>query len=249
MKNNSFSKDFINFILSMFYPKRCIFCDEVVAPFDHICKECEDTLPKINGEICNLCGVLKSDCNCKGRHSNFYDGIAAPLYYEADVKRCIHSFKFYDNRLNADGLAELMTQTLNEVYADIDFDYITYIPMRKSNLKKRGYNQSRLLAQRVSIKSGIPLADEMLVKIYDTASQRGTSELERKGNVAGVFDVNTDKYDLEHKNVLLIDDVKTTGTTLSECGKMLYLSGADKVYCLTAAVVKSKIKENKSKEG
>ena len=240
--------DIYNFVLSLFYPKRCIFCNEIVSPFSHICNDCDETLPKIDSEICMLCGALKSDCVCKGRHGNFYDGVVAPLYYEGDVKRCIHGFKFYDERLNYEGLGDMMTKALYRYYADIDFDYITCIPIRKTNLKKRGYNQSRLLAKRVSDNTGIVLADDMLVKIYDTPSQRGVTELERKGNVAGVFDVNVEKYDVTDKNILIADDVKTTGTTLSECGKMLYLAGANKVYCLTAAVVNSKIKENHREE-
>lgn len=249
MKMKAFINDVYKYILSQFFPQRCIFCDEVIAPFSHICDSCDESIPRIDGEICRLCGALKSDCVCEGRHGNYYDGIAAPLYYEENVKRCIHGFKFYDERLNYEGLGDLMTQAMTKYYADIDFDYITYIPIRKKNLTKRGYNQSRLLAERVSKNSGIPLGEEMLVKIYDTPCQRGISELERKGNVAGVFAVDTDKYDIDNKNILLVDDVKTTGTTLSECGKMLYLAGANKVYCLTAAVVNSKIKKEKDKEG
>ncbi len=248
MKFKSLARDICDYILSLFYPKRCIFCEEIVDPFSHICSDCNKHLPKIEGEVCKLCGALKSDCVCKGRHGNYYDGVVAPLYYEDNVKNCIHRFKFYDERLNCEGLGDMMCQALKRYYSDIEFDFITYIPTRNKNLKKRGYNQSRLLAERVSENSGIPFGEEMLVKIYDTPYQRGITELERKGNVAGVFDVNIERYDVNNKNILLIDDVKTTGTTLSECGKMLYLAGANKVYCLTAAVVNSKMIKEKDKE-
>lgn len=249
MKIEALLSDLYNYFLSFLYPKRCIFCDEVIDPFSELCEECNDNLPKIDDSICYLCGALKTDCVCKGRHSNYYDGVAAPLYYEDNVKRCIHRFKFYDERLNYKGLGDLMTEAMRKFYSDIKFDCVTYIPIRRKNLRKRGYNQSCLLAKRISENTGIPLCEELLVKIYDTPSQRGTTEIERKGNIAGVFDVNTEKYDVNNKTILLIDDVKTTGTTLSECGKMLYLYGADKVYCLTAAVVNSKIKKNDKKEG
>ena len=133
-----------------------------------------------------------------------------------------------------------MTETCKERYSGIHFDYVTYIPMRKHSAKKRGYNQSGLLAKRVAENINVPLCDDLLVKVYDTKVQRGCSKLERRGNLLGVFDVNN-KYDVAGKCVLIIDDVKTSGATLSECGKMLYLNGASSVYCLTAALVNSKI--------
>ena len=88
----------------------------------------------------------------------------------------------------------------------------------------------------------------MILKIYPTRIQHKCVHwTERKGNLLGAFDVNQ-KYSVEGKRILLIDDVKTSGATLSECGKMLFLYDAESVYCLTAAVVNSKIKEE-YKEG
>ncbi len=252
MKNKALFEDISEFALSLLYPNRCKFCDAVINPYAHICDECKNTLPFIKGEICNNCGAEKRMCACKGRHGNFYEAVAAPLYYTGLVCRCIHHFKFYDERLHYKCLGDMMCKTLKERYGDISFDYVTYIPMREKNLRKRGYNQGRLLAKRISEKEDIPLADNLLVKLFDTKNQRGISEYERRGNMLGVFDINPD-FDVNEKVILIVDDVKTTGATLSECGKMLYLYGASAVYCLTAAVVQSKIKakevEEKEKEG
>lgn len=230
------------YVFCLFYPNRCKFCSKITEPFEDVCEDCRDTLPWIDGEICKFCGSLKSDCGCKSRHSNFYDGITAPLYYVDSVKECIHNYKFNDDRLIYKCLADLMSRTCEERYSEVVFDYITYIPMRKNSKRKRGYNQSRLLAKRVAENLDIKFCDDLLVKLYDTKVQRGCSKLERKGNLIGVFDINK-KYDVENKTVLIIDDVKTSGATLSECGKMLYLNGAACVYCLTAALVNSRIKE------
>ncbi len=240
IENKRFFENISEYFLSLFFPNRCKFCDVVTQVFDDVCDTCKNTLPWIDGDICEFCGALKSDCACKGNHGNFYEGIVAPLYYSDSVRNCIHRYKFRDEKQSFRCLADLMTETCKERYGNIDFDYITYIPLRKSREKKRGYNQSRLLAKRISENLNIPLADDLLIKIYDTKIQHGCSALERRGNLVGVFDVNI-SYDVHGKTVLIVDDVKTTGATLSECGKMLYLNDAEHVYCLTAALGKGKI--------
>ena len=245
--NKRLFEDIIEYVMCLFYPNRCKFCGELTETFDDICENCEKSLPWIDGEICSFCGALKTDCVCKSAHSNFYDGVVAPLYYIDSVKECIHNYKFFDARLNYKCLADLMSETCRKRYDGIIFDYVTYIPMRKRNRKRRGYNQSRLLAKRVADNLNVPFCDDLLLKLYDTKVQRNCTRLERKGNLIGVFDVN-DKYSVTGKNVLFLKIGRPPRSTLSECGKMLYLYDASNVYCLTAALVNSKIKE-KNKEG
>lgn len=242
-KLKSVMLDIFDCSLSLFFPNRCIFCNEVIGPFENCCQNCKADLPWIHGEICSFCGSIKSDCSCNKRHGDFYDGIIAPLYYVGSVRKSIHNFKFYDDKNSYKVFAKLMDDSRKEYYSDISFDYIAYTPMSRKHRKKRGYNQSELLAKRISGLSDIPFAKDMILKIYPTRIQhKCTHWTERKGNLLGAFDINR-KYDVEGKNILLIDDVKTSGATLSECGKMLYLYGAESVYCLTAAIVNSKIKE------
>lgn len=236
-------KDVSVFVSSMFFPNRCIFCDEPIDPFEIICKQCSETVPFIRGELCTHCGAAKTDCNCNKKKSYYYDKVAASLYYEGNVKSCIHRFKFKDERRIAKSLARLMAQTLNNSFPDTSFDCITYIPMFKSKERKRGFNQSRLLASEISKLCNIPFADNMLIKLYDTDCQHDCSGLERTGNLIGAFDVNR-KYNIADKTVLLIDDVKTSGATLNECGKMLYLNDVKSVICLTAALRNSKIDDD-----
>lgn len=249
MKNKTIFSDIIEYILSLFFPNRCIFCGEVIAPFDDVCSKCKKELPWINGEICHLCGSSKSDCYCKKRHSYFYDGIIAPLYYVGSVRDSIHDLKFHDERRNAKVFGSLMNKIMIKEYSGITFDYVTYIPMDKKHESKRGYNQGKLLAKRISQLSSITFGDNLIFKLYNTETQHKCSNMaERFGNLLGVYDVNPE-YDVEGKTILLIDDVKTSGATLNECSKMLYLHGASAVYCLTAALGNKKVKENFSKEG
>lgn len=162
------------------------------------------------------------------------------MYYDEAVRRCIHRFKFKGERNIYKPLAQLMVKTFYERFFDKSFDYITYVPMYPKRERERGFNQSQLLAKEIAKAVNIPLAEDMLVKIFDTNSQHECNASERTGNLIGVFDLNTE-YDIAGKNILLIDDIKTTGATLNECGKMLYLYDANSVICLTAALRKSKI--------
>lgn len=240
---NSF-KATMQFLISVFFPNRCIFCGELIDPFEDICESCVENLPFIKGEICLHCGAAKEDCSCNKRHSHFYESVASPLYYKDEVKSCIQRYKFRDERNIGKALAKLMADTLIERFDDIDFDYVTYIPMYRKKERKRGFNQSRLLAREISELCGIPFADKMIIKLYDTDNQHDCTRLERTGNLIGAFDISS-HFDLTDKTVLLIDDIKTSGATLNECGKMLYLNGANRVICLTAALRKSKIKKKK----
>lgn len=233
-------KDILTFISSLFFPNRCIFCGEPIAPFDFECDLCVNSVPLITGEICPCCGAGLVVCECKKKPAHYYDRIVAPLYYDGLVKDCIHRFKFKGERSIYSGLARLMADTLFERYCDIDFDCITYVPMFRRKEKERGFNQSRLLAKEISRLSGIEFADGMLLKLYNTDNQHDCTGLERTGNLLGAFDMN-DKFDVSDKTVLLIDDVKTSGATLNECGKILYLNDAKSVICLTAALRNSKI--------
>ncbi len=247
MKYKDVLKDISEYILSVFFPKRCIFCESIIGPYDEICSDCEENLPWIDGDICHYCGNMKDDCTCKKRHGHYYDGIVSPLYFSGNVRKSIHSFKFRDEPQYAEVYASMMNRIRSKEYPEIKFDYVTYIPMNSKQEKKRGYNQGRLLAKEVSKISDIAFGDELLIKLFETQTQHKCENwLERSGNLLGVFDVNPD-YDINGKNILLVDDVKTTGSTLNECSKMLYLNGAESVYCITASLVKSKKKNTDSK--
>ncbi len=240
MKMKKTASEIIEYISAAFFPNRCLFCDRLMPPSGSVCDDCRENLPWIKGEICRECGASENDCTCGKHRGNFYDGTASTFYYADNVRECLHRFKFNSEKHSDRGIAELMADTFRERYADIAFDYVAYVPMDKKREKQRGFNQSRLLAQRLSEILNIPFGDRLIIKLYPTDVQHECTEIERKGNLLGAFDINK-SFDIPGKTVLLIDDIKTSGSTLNECGKMLYLRGAERVFCLTAATVNSKI--------
>ncbi len=233
-------KNALNTLSYTIYPKRCKLCGEVIRAEDELCEECKSE-KRITGEICIRCGREKDGCTCKkDKFSPRYKEFCAPYYYGGSIERGINRLKsggFYEL---AEGMGEAIYKTVSERYKDIRFDYVTCIPMRKGKERRRGYNQSELLAKAVSKRLGVKYKP-FLKKVYGYSSQRYLGPEERKRNIYATFDLLKDE-DAEGKTILLVDDVKTTGSTLSEAAAMLRIYGAT-VYATSLAVTKLKKKE------
>ena len=220
-------------LIKLLYPQRCKYCNNVIDIRRKICHTCENTLQKIEGDICKLCGVSVGDCKC-GHKKHFYKYICAPFYYEGAASRAIWRFKFRDATNLSKIFAEDMAECFEKHYNGYDFDFCTFVPSSKESLKKRGYNQAELLARDFSELTNIE-CKELLLKTKETKIQHDLISVERSGNLAGAIEVKYD-VDLDNKRILLIDDIKTTGATLNECAKMLLIGGAAEVFCLTVAI-------------
>ena len=131
-------------------------------------------------------------------------------------------------------MGEEMALSVKETFSDVSFDVITCVPLSKRRKNDRGYNQAELLARSVSKNLGIPYS-ELLRKVVNNKVQHKENARERKINVYGVYDL-IDGVDVNGKTVLLVDDVKTTGSTLNECAKMLKMHGAEKVFVVTFVI-------------
>lgn len=224
-------------ISNIFFTKRCEFCGEVIEFDKTVCGDCL-FLPVNKPPYCIYCGLSKDKCNCD-KHKNEYKQVIAPYLYQDSVKRAVLNFKsaympFLSKRFGAD-----IAKCITENYF-MEFDMVTYTPLSKKSLRKRDYNQAYLLAREVSKRLDIPLVD-LLIKVRKTDEQKTLSAQKRKTNVYGAFDLK-DKDIVLGKRILLIDDVKTTGSTLNECAKMLNIYGAESVWAATLAVAVPKEK-------
>lgn len=217
-----------------FFPRRCDICGEVVAVTDSICDKCCDNIA-ITGDVCYSCGKMKKDCSCdKSHHKPDYNAIIAPFVYDGNVVNAIHRLKFYNRPELAIPMGRQIANTVKEHFGDVSFDIITSVPLTMRRNYKRGYNQSELLAKTVAKELGVPYKDT-LKKIFNTPPQRNVSAKYRRGNVFGAYDVRP-KADIEDKKILIVDDVKTTGATISHCAYILKIYGAESVYAATFAI-------------
>lgn len=215
------------------FPRRCAYCGKPVASDKASCRACASELPRITGETCRLCGREKKFCTCSGE--KYFSSLSAPFYYSGRARNGVWLFKFKRNARSAKALGDELAQTINERLSDIKFDFVLSVPMTEKHMKERGYDQCALLATEISERTGIPYKQGLIKKIFDTEKQHGLNFYFRKGNLTGVFDiVNPD--DVKGKTVLLCDDISTSGETLNECAKMLWLCGAKEVHCIVVAV-------------
>jgi len=216
------------------FPDRCCLCGNTIEHKAIVCDNCKSDAKIIRGARCLSCGRTKKDCECKGR-ANFYNGVVAPFVYEGVVRQGITNWKFHEAERSANFFTDMMIAAMQEAYGDIKFDVITFIPQTQKETEARTYNQSEQLAMTLGEKLNIPVYS-LLVKLYETERQRNLSFISRSGNIFGVFDC-CNKAMTQEKNILLIDDVKTSGKSLNECAKMLHIYGATSVYCAVIAVV------------
>ena len=204
-------------ILNFFMPRRCPFCGGVTGK-ELLCEKCSRTLP-FTGEHAV---VETSFARC-----------AAPLYYEGPVRQAILNFKFNGKIGALECFGRLMAQCAAEHFSG-EFDAITWVPVSKKRLKKRGFDQARYLTGSMCVDWHVePL--ETLRKVVDNPAQSGLdSPEERRANVLGVYEaVQPERF--AGKRLLLIDDIRTTGATLCECVRVLKEAGAADVLCLTLA--------------
>ena len=158
----------------------------------------------------------------------------AVYYYEGQVKRSLHKFKFYSESSYADIFGKAMADKISGLYSHISFDGICFVPMTARAEYHRGYNQSELLCLKISKELKIPVVP-CLKKTADNLKQKDLTGKERLTNVRGSFAIK-DKTDIKGKTLILCDDIKTTGATLKECCDTLMKAGAKDVYCISLAL-------------
>ena len=203
----------------------------------NLCPECLKNTTFNNGNTCPICGrktVRNEICiECKAKPPLFECAVSA-LVYEGTAVKLIHKFKNGDAYLK-DYFAELI---ISKLYKQMKIDYIAYVPMTKKAQQKRGYNQSKLLAECISERLNVPVT-HIIEKVKDTTAQKTLSGKDRATNLEGSFKT-TGKNALLDKNVLLIDDILTTGATADAVCMSLFRSGAMRVFLATIASVEYK---------
>ncbi|MBV6341652.1 ComF family protein [Candidatus Magnetobacterium casense] len=229
---------FLNWLAGLLFPQSCPMC---LQPSDSIstapiCSRCWSTLRPMTEAHCSVCcrplaesSGDDSDVMCQDCRD------VRPLYraafvfgvYEGVLREAIIRYKFSPIKRLAGPLGDLICSLpIPKV------DMITAIPVTKKRLIERGFNQTLLLAHRLSEEFGIAVADDAALKIRDTGHQVHLSREERLRALKDAFEVSRDVRD---KRILLVDDVLTTGATVNECTKVLLDAGAKEVYVAVLA--------------
>jgi len=207
-----------------------------------LCKKCFEEIDLLKGNLCMVCGddVLENNLFCDRCKNNNYcfDESKSFAVYEGVASKLVKRFKYSGKKYYAKYLAQLMI--LNKSYFE-NVDLITFVPVGIKRRKERGFNQAEELAREIGKLANISVVDT-LEKLGSERHQAGLSQIERQKNLSGTFKLKEDTVSiLKNKNVLLIDDVFTTGATLSECSKILKSAKKNKpakICCYTFAKTK-----------
>ena len=214
-------------LADMFYPERCVGCDRRAS--DVLCRACFEALPRVGSPVCERCGLPTAFATfvcgaCKNVDFGFQSA-GAPLRYEGVGKEIVHDLKYRGYKKVVGKLAvPLMLQALG----DGRFDAVVPVPLHRSRLRKRGFNQAELLARGVAEGINATVSDTLKV-VRSTRDQVELSAAQRRANVAGAYRA----VGPVRGKVLLIDDVFTTGATMSACAATLTRAGAREVHALS----------------
>jgi ComF family protein len=198
------------------------------------CPDCQSKVQIIADPICDACGLPQAHsglCDrCKQNRPSFRS-LRSWAVFEGPVQKALHQLKYRRNI----GLGEALAKQMATFIAQLNWtvDVIVPIPLGKTRLKERGYNQVAMVARPLSLTLGMDYRPSAIVRARETRSQVGLTAMERKQNVQNAFKAVEDKVD--GRTVLLMDDVSTTGATLSSAAEALYASGAMDVYAVTIA--------------
>jgi competence protein ComFC len=227
--------------VSLLYPATCTICGRHVRVGQYLCDGCEAKIVRIVPPFCERCSepfpasinTAFTCANCAHR-TIYFDAAVAAYRGRGIVRDVIHEFK-YNRQMH---LRHLVARWLraaldDERLRDREFDVIVPVPLHAARQRERGFNQASLLAELLSAHTSIPCR-RLLKRICYTTTQTALDRSERMENLHNAFRLRKNA-DVRGLRVLLIDDVLTTGSTLSECARVLKRAGAISVHAATAA--------------
>jgi ComF family protein len=235
----------IKSFLELIYPEKniCQICDTYDESINdkYICKTCFSKLERIEDPVCRICNrSLRHNpdltiCDECARDARSFEKSKSLFAYSGTVKKIIHDYKYCNKAYYYKLFSYLLIEYMKE-NRYINFDYITAVPLHKIKQRKRGFNQSRLLAKQIEKYFNIEYIDA-LKRNNNTEKQSNLSRYARQKNLENVFDIANDKTTalINGADILIIDDIFTTGSTANECSKVLKKHGANRVFVLTLA--------------
>lgn len=209
-------------LMDALFPRHCPFCDKLLDKGQLMCPACKDRLPYTGAGA---------------QRQLPFGRAAAPLYYEEPVRRALLDYKFKGRMGHLSCFGSLMAACAAEEFSG-EFDAVTWVPVSRKRLRKRGFDQARYLAGSLCVDWHTePL--ETLRKVADNPPQSSLEDAAaRRANVLGMYEpVKPERF--AGKRLLLVDDILTTGATLAECVRVLRQAGAEDVLCLTLATHRS----------
>lgn len=208
------------------YPPVCMGCGVLG---ESICDVCKNNIRYLTSGLCPICGYPRnneSDCKGCGNHQPNYTQLRSLAVYEGCIKESIHQLKYQNNigvgHLFIDELVSLILANQWQI------DFVIPVPLSARRQKERGYNQSGMLAYPVALKLNLQYDDKVLIRQRETSTQVELDARQRQTNLQNAFITLNNKF--KDKNILIMDDVITTGATINDCARAVRISGAKEVF-------------------
>lgn len=236
-------KETIKLLINYIYPRNisCIICDNPIKLNNYysLCKSCYKEIHFIL-DGCNKCGKpivnfnLEREslitCNYCYNKTFYFDKVISCIAYNDTSKKLILDYKYKNKTYLCNYICQIMKEKF--LLEEIDVDYIVFVPLHKKRLKKRGFNQSEKIANKLSKLIDIPILD-CISRVKNTKRLYNMNKKAREKELKNGFKVNDNIYLLKNKNVILIDDIFTTGSTVNEISKILKINSVNKIYIFT----------------
>lgn len=207
-------------VMELLFPSKCPFCGALMQEDENlICGPCQRNLPWLEGRDAE-------------RKVDFAQCCWSPLAYRGTVPQAVHRFKFGRVRAYAQPFGQLMAQCAEDHRGE-RLDCVTWAPLSRKRLKKRGFDQAELMAREVGKQLGLPVKPLVKKVRHNGQQSRLEGEAARRANALGAYELRPEAQ-VSGQRILLVDDVVTSGATLSECARLLSQNGAV-VYGLTLA--------------
>ncbi len=209
-------------LMAWLFPSKCVLCGELLKKNEtDLCKACREGAPVYpNGR----------------EKPQFLDSFAAVWYYEGCIRKSLLRYKFYGKRSYGCAYGRALAMVIEKQWPE-GFEILTWVPISPLRKFRRGYDQTRLLAQAVGRELGIVPVPVLQKVRHNPPQSRIRGSEKRRANVLGAYRVLSPET-LAGKRVLLIDDILTTGATAGECARMLKTAGAKEVYCAAVAAAR-----------
>ena len=233
-------KEICKISFDLIFPAKCFTCNNIIDETG-LCYNCWQKINFISTPFCKKCGhpfnvEIDKNILCGNCISSppLYKQAFGRFKYDEHTRKIIHKIKYGDKTNFIPYFSNMLSSSAKEIITKADI--ILAVPMHKLKYLSRKYNQSQLIAYKLAIQNNKLYYPDLLIKKKSNMPQAGLSKKDRKNNVSGVFKVKERHIDkIKGKNLLLIDDVMTTGETINSCTKVLLKKGCKSVYVLTLA--------------
>lgn len=244
-KINQLGRGTFTSFLDLVFPRDCVYCEKSrKGGGDFLCDLCQKEIVFIDPPYCHCCGIPADisydfptenfECALCRKNLFSFDRARSLGSYDAVLKKLIHHFKFGKQPGVMKEIAPIMADYFGRREESWKGFYVSPVPLYFRRMKERTFDQSFLIAREVARTLSLPLANGLLRRVRDTDSQARKTKVERAKNIKGAFAV--DRPDrVAGMNILLVDDVMTTGATVNEAAKMLKRSGAGQIHIFTLA--------------